>query len=61
MPVINIDMYKGRPVEKKRQLAKAITDAFVTIVGFKTRSCTIIFNEKEKENWAIAGELQSNK
>ena len=61
MPIVNVEMYKGRPVEKKRQLAKAITDAFVNILGLKPEVVTIVFKETEKENWAIGGELQSDK
>jgi 4-oxalocrotonate tautomerase len=61
MPIVNIEMYKGRPVEKKRLLAKAITDAFVNILGLKPEVVTIVFSETEKENWAIGGELQSDK
>lgn len=61
MPVVKIDMYKGRPIEKKRKLVKAVTDAIVSSLGVKPEVITIIINENEKENWASAGTLDSDK
>ena len=61
MPIINIQMYKGRPVEKKRKLAKAVTDACVSVLEIPKEAVTIVFDEYDKENWAISGELQADK
>lgn len=57
MPVIHVAMYKGRTREKKRALAKELTDAFVRATGAKPESVTIIFADVDKEDWAVAGEL----
>jgi hypothetical protein len=38
MPVIQVDMFSGRTMEKKRELVKALTDAFVTVTGAKAEA-----------------------
>lgn len=57
MPVIRVEMLKGRTVEQKRQLARAITDAMVNIAGARAEATTIIFYEVDRENLARNGEL----
>lgn len=57
MPVIRVEMLRGRTVEQKRKLAEAITDAMVNIAGARPEATTIFFYEIEKENLARNGEL----
>lgn len=57
MPVIHVEMLKGRTVEQKRCLAAAITEAMVTIAGARAASTTVIFCEVERENLARNGVL----
>lgn len=57
MPVIRIEMLKGRTIEQKRKLAAAITDAMVNIAGARREATTIFFYEVERENLARNGEL----
>ncbi len=59
MPFVSVKMYKGRPVEKKRELAQAITKAFVDIAACKPEWVTVVFEDYDRENWAIGGTLQS--
>lgn len=59
MPVIRVTMWP-RPVEQKRELAKAITDAIVRIVKAPPDATTIIFEDVSKENWAQSGTLSSD-
>lgn len=56
MPVIRVSMWP-RPVEQKRELAKAITDAIVRIAKAPPDATTIIFEDIQKENWAVSGNL----
>lgn len=60
MPVIRVEMLKGRTIEQKRKLAEAITQAMVEIAGARKEATTIIFYEVEKENLARNGELYVN-
>ena len=57
MPVVTVQMWKGRSVEQKRKLAKAITDAMVEHAGAKPDGLHVIIQEYELEDWARAGVL----
>ena len=58
MPVVNIDMWAGRTVEQKKQLAYEITGAFEKL-GVPKDHVHIIFNNHLKQDWAIGGKLTS--
>ncbi len=59
MPVIHIEMWHGRTNAQKKQLAKAITDAMVSITKTTPEATIVIFDDVKKENWAQAGVLAS--
>ncbi len=58
MPVISIDMWAGRTLEQKRQLAFEITKAFER-TGTPSDQVHIIFKDHNKQDWAIGGKLAS--
>jgi 4-oxalocrotonate tautomerase len=55
MPVVRVAFYEGRSVEKKRQIAEAITEAMMRIGGSKREGIHVIFENIAKENWVIGG------
>ena len=59
MPIIRLSMWSGRTVEQKQELARAITDAVVSIGKTTPDATIVIFEEIEKEDWAQAGRLAS--
>jgi 4-oxalocrotonate tautomerase len=59
MPVIHVEMWPGRTQAQKKELAKAITDAVVTIAKTTPEATIVIFDDVPKENWAQAGVLAS--
>jgi 4-oxalocrotonate tautomerase len=59
MPVIHVEMWPGRTQAQKRDLAKAITDAVVSIANTTPEATIVIFDDVAKENWAQAGVLAS--
>jgi 4-oxalocrotonate tautomerase len=61
MPTIIIQMYKGRTKQQKADLAKAITEDVVRIAKTTPEATQVIFHEVDKENWATAGILASDK
>ena len=61
MPVITIQLAKGRPVETKRVLASASTKAAADILGVRPEWATVLIEEYERENWATGGELRADK
>jgi len=52
MPVVVVEMWEGRTVEQKKQLAEGITESFVKI-GTPAEAV------QTKHNWAIGGKLAS--
>ena len=61
MPIVTIKLAKGRTVEQKRYLAKAVTDAVVSTLDVKSEWVTVLIEELERENWASGGQLHSDK
>jgi 4-oxalocrotonate tautomerase family enzyme len=52
-------MWTGRTESQKRELARAITDAMVSIGQTTADATIIIFEDIDKENWAEGGHLAS--
>ncbi len=57
MPIIRVEMFKGRNREQKRALVKELTDGFIRTCGGKPESVHIVLTEVDQEDWASAGEL----
>ncbi len=57
MPIIRIEMWKGRSQQQKRDLARAITDAMVKIGQTTPEATIIVFDDIEKVDWAQGGTL----
>jgi 4-oxalocrotonate tautomerase len=57
MPVVHVEMWPGRTLEQKQELARAITEAMVKIARVTPEGTIIIFDEVAKENWAQGGSL----
>jgi len=55
MPIVRIDLWKGREKEKKRELIEKITSAVVDAIGCPIEAVHVIINEVEKDNWGIGG------
>lgn len=61
MPVVTIQLLSGRSKEQKAKLAQAVTDAIVDIAKAKPEGVQVIFSDVEREDWASAGSLLSDK
>jgi len=61
MPLIQVQMFSGRTPEQKRNLVRALTDAFVQTVGSTPDAVDVILTDVEKSDWAQGGELFSDK
>ena len=55
MPVVRIDLWKGREKETKKKLIKQITSAVTDAIGCPIEAVQVIINEVEKDNWGIGG------
>ncbi len=61
MSLIQVQMFAGRTPEQKRNLVRALTDAFVQTVGSTPDAVDVILTDIEKSDWARGGELFSDK
>lgn len=61
MPLVTIEMWEGRTVEQKRGLVKTVTAAVVKTIGCPEEVVEVIIRDVPKINWAIGGELASDK
>lgn len=61
MPIVTVKLAKGRSVEQKRALAKAVTGAVVATLDVRPEWVTVLIEEFDRENWATAGELHADR
>jgi 4-oxalocrotonate tautomerase len=61
MPFVVAHIAKGRPLEKRRRLAAAITDAITEIFEIERGATQVVILEHERDSWAIGGELLSER
>lgn len=57
MPIITVTMAKGRTLEEKRSLTRAITESVVGVLDVKPEWVSVVVHEIDRENWATGGEL----
>ncbi|MBA7616412.1 hypothetical protein ES703_23708 [subsurface metagenome] len=60
MPVVIVEMWEGRTIEQKKQIAEGITSSFEKI-GLPKEAVQIIIKDIPKHNWATGGKLASEK
>ena len=61
MPVIRVEMWKGRTTDQKRELVEVLSKETVRITGCEAASVYVIIEDVKKENWGIGGQLCSEK
>jgi 4-oxalocrotonate tautomerase len=57
MPVVTVQMYEGRTLDQKRELAKGITEVVSRVTGVTSQGVHVIIDEVKHENWSIGGML----
>lgn len=55
--IISIQFENSRTDDTKRAGAKAMTEAAVATLGVKPEWVTVLYENYDKDNWAIGGEL----
>lgn len=61
MPYVNVKTAGSLSREQKKELAERISAALMDVAGKKPESTYIVFEEIERENWAVGGRLLSEK
>jgi 4-oxalocrotonate tautomerase len=59
MPIVRVEMWPGRTVAQKKELARVITDAMVNIAHTTPEATIVVFEDIARENWAQSGKLAS--
>lgn len=57
MPILQIELLKGRTLEQKRAMVKKVTEAITETLNCPKEAVRIIIREMDKENFARAGTL----
>ena len=55
MPYIQVSLYPGRSDQQKQDFAREITKSAVEILKTKEEHVIVVFDEKPKKNWFLAG------
>jgi 4-oxalocrotonate tautomerase len=61
MPIIHVNLIKGRTLEQKRKLVAGITNAVVKSLDVEPDTVKIILQDIAKHDYAIAGVLFMDK
>ena len=61
MPIVTIQMARGRDVNVKRRLAGEIAKLLVDALDVDPEWVTVLFQEYERENWSTGGHLHSDR
>lgn len=61
MPMIKVELLKGRSIEQKREFAEAVTRETVRILKCSPDVVDIVFQDIERHDWAVGGKLESDK
>jgi 4-oxalocrotonate tautomerase len=62
MPVIRVEMFKGRSADQKKKITKELIDGFIRAAGGgKPEAFTVLFTDYDKEDWAVGYEMMSEK
>lgn len=57
MPIVQVEILKGRTVEQKREMVKEVTEAITKTLICKPEAVKIIIREMEKEDFSVGGKL----
>ncbi len=60
MPIVRIELFKGRSPETKAAIAEGITNVLQAVDGIPPTDTTVIFVDVERSDWAVAGRLYSS-
>jgi len=57
MPIVQIHMLEGRDTEKKRLLAKRITETVSEVLGSPPHKIRVILSDMPHDSYSVAGVL----
>ncbi|MBM3520130.1 MAG: 4-oxalocrotonate tautomerase [Alphaproteobacteria bacterium] len=62
MPIIRVEMFKGRTAEQKKKIARELVDGFIRAAGGgKPESFHVVFTDVDKQDWGVGHEMMNEK
>nr|WP_280956420.1 tautomerase family protein [Aestuariivirga litoralis] len=62
MPIIRVEMFKGRTPAQKKAIAKELVDGFIRGAGGGSPSSfNVVFVDVEKHDWAVGHDMMNEK
>ena len=61
MPMIRVELLKGRSIEQKRVFAETVTREAARILKCAPEAVDVVFADIDSENWATGGVLVADK
>lgn len=61
MPTLRVELFEGRTEAQKAELAKALTESCVKVLGGSADAVEVLFFDMARHNWATGGKLWSEK
>ncbi|NCT83502.1 MAG: 4-oxalocrotonate tautomerase [Comamonadaceae bacterium] len=55
MPTLRVELFQGRTPEQKRELAQALTEACVRVLGGSADGVDVLFFDIARHDWATGG------
>lgn len=53
MPIIRVEMFKGRTPDQKKAIARELVEGFIRAAGGKPDAFHVLFTEVDKQDWAV--------
>ncbi len=60
MPMIRVDLLKGRTVEQKREFAKMVTREAVKILKCPPEAVEVLFQDVSADDWIVGGQISDD-
>ena len=62
MPIIRVEMFKGRTPAQKKAIAKELVDGFIRAAGGgKPESFHVVFTDVDKQDWGVGYDMMNEK
>ncbi|MQA79925.1 MAG: hypothetical protein GEV10_15820 [Streptosporangiales bacterium] len=61
MPIVHVEFFEGRPIEKKRELVQGITETVARTCQVDADGVHVLLEERTRENWGRGALLNSDR
>ena len=61
MPIIRVEMFRGRTADQKKAIAKELVEGFIRAAGGKPEAFHVLFTDVDKQDWAVGLQMMNEK